>query len=138
MKSKSSAFSLTKQLCPHEPKPKTIMQKNRISQSGTFLLRVLIAFALCSVGVFLAPMPAAAELNSRPDHTGTTDGPVYAIVRSVDTIYIGGRFSLIGPRSGPGVALNADGSKIIGQPELSGSDPAQSSQPRTHAVIADG
>ncbi len=35
-----------------------------------------------------------------------TDGQVAAIVRSGDTVYLGGDFSRVGPRTGPGMALD--------------------------------
>ena len=49
-----------------------------------------------------------------------TDGLVQAIVRTGDTIYIGGRFSRLGPRTGPGVEFALDGSQNAGVPEVSG------------------
>src|SRR5262249_38103427 len=36
-----------------------------------------------------------------------TDGPVYSVVRDGGTIYVGGRFSQVGPATGGGLAIDA-------------------------------
>ena len=69
---------------------------------------------------------AGAEVGSAPDTaTWVTDGPVYAIARSGDRTFIGGDFSLVGPRTGPGVQVTSTGtgslSPAVGSfPEVSG------------------
>ncbi len=64
----------------------------------------------------------AAAFASRPDRTFVTNGPVYAVVRSGDTIFIGGRFNQVGPRTGFGVEISTDGTLAIEQPEVSGGE----------------
>ena len=78
-------------------------------------------------------------LPSTPLRTYVTDGTVNAIVRSGDTIYIGGQFSRVGPRTGPGVEVALDGSENAGLPEISGSGPSYSGGAITglRAVISD-
>lgn len=66
----------------------------------------------------------AAELSPRPDNTYVTNGPVQSVVRAGDTIYIGGRFDRVGPRTGPGVEVALDGSQHAGLPEISGAGPS--------------
>src|ERR1700694_3908917 len=66
----------------------------------------------------------AAALSSTPDRTFVTNGPVQAVVRAGDTIYIGGRFDRVGPRTGPGVEVALDGSQNPGLPEISGAGPS--------------
>lgn len=100
------------------------MKQNPTSQSGIFNPRVLVAFTLCFAGVLLTLLPSNARVSvadfSRPDNTFVTNGNVQAVVRSGDTIYIGGHFNRVGPRTGPGVELALDGSQIPGLPEVTG------------------
>src|ERR1700730_9762595 len=102
------------------------MKQRSTSQSGIFNPRVLVAFTLCFAGVPLALLPGNARVSvadfSRPGNTFVTNGNVQAVVRSGDTIYIGGLFNRVGPRTGPGVELALDGSQIAGLPEVSGGD----------------
>ena len=97
------------------------------------LSRVLGALLLCATasGAWAA-MPASGPLTySAPDRTFVTDG-VRTVVRSGDTIYIGGLFNRVGPRTGPGVEFALDGSQIPGLPEVSGGTDT------VHAVASDG
>jgi len=82
----------------------------------------------------------AASLADKPDSTYVTDGTVNAIVRAGDTIYIGGQFSRVGPRTGPGVEVALDGTESIGLPEISGAGPSLAGGAATglRAVVADG
>src|ERR1041385_2520138 len=105
------------------------MRKNCASQSGFFNSRVLVAFTLCFAGVLLlaALLPGNARgsiADSQPNRTFVTNGPVEAVVRAGDTIYIGGRFDRVGPRTGPGVEVGLDGSQHPGLPEISGAGPS--------------
>jgi trimeric autotransporter adhesin len=104
--------------------PAITMKQNPTSQSGIFNPRVLVAFTLCFAGVLLTLLPSNARVSvadfSPPDNTFVTNGNVQAVVRSGDTIYIGGLFNRVGPRTGPGVELALDGSQIAGLPEVTG------------------
>ena len=120
------------------------MKKNSTSQCGLFHPRVLVTFTFFFVGVLLATLlPGNARgsvANSRPDRTFVTNGPVQAVVRSGDTIYIGGRCDRVGPRTGPGVEVALDGSQNPGLPEISGAGPSSivGSGGGLSAVAADG
>jgi hypothetical protein len=118
------------------------MRKNPTSQSGIFQPRSLITLTFCFVGVPLALLPgnARGSVASTPDRTFVTNGPVQAIVRSGDTIYIGGRFDRVGPRTGPGVEVALNGSQNPGLPEISGAGPSSivGSGGSLSAVAADG
>ncbi len=70
-----------------------------------------------------APAGPAPSLPSAPDPTYVTNGPVHAIARTADTIYIGGRFDRVGPRTGPGVEVGLDGVRTPGLPEIAGTGP---------------
>lgn len=80
---------------------------------------VVLVGALSAVSAS-ASGESAADLAFRPDETFVTNGPVQAIVRAGNTIYIGGRFDRVGPRTGPGVEVALDGSEDPGLPEISG------------------
>jgi hypothetical protein len=123
---------------------RTVMRENPAFQSGLFNPRVLVALTFCFVGVplalLVAPGNARGSLASTPDRTFVTNGPVQAIVRSGDTIYIGGRFDRVGPRTGPGVEVALDGSQNPGLPEISGAGSSSivGSGGLLSAVAADG
>ncbi len=59
----------------------------------------------------------AAALASRPDNTFVTNGPVQAVVRDGSTIYLGGRFDRVGPRTGPGLEFALNGVQNPGLPK---------------------
>jgi hypothetical protein len=115
------------------------MKQNPASQLGIFNPRVLVTFTRCFVGILLPPLAALLPGNafgsladSRPDNTWVTNGLVQAVVRSGDTIYIGGAFDRVGPRTGPGLEFALDGSQNAGLPEVSGGGG------RVQAVASDG
>jgi hypothetical protein len=109
--------------------------KNPLSKFFSIALELIVAL---SVGV--SPVVVAGSLSDTPDRTYVTDGPVQAIARAGDTIYIGGLFSRVGPRTGPGVEVALDGSENPGLPEISGpgSGYAGFASPGLRAVVADG
>jgi len=82
-----------------------------------------VIVVVLAASLVVVPAASGAELPSRPDDTFVTNGPVNAVVRSGDTIYIGGRFDRVGPRTGPGVEVALDGSENPGMPEISGAGP---------------
>ena len=80
----------------------------------------LTAALLAMLAALLPDSAFGSVCDSVPDRTFGTNGSVQAVVRSGDTIYIGGLFDRVGPRTGPGVELALDGSQNAGLPEVSG------------------
>lgn len=87
------------------------------------LLAAALALSMLAFAPAIGETASGAELRSRPDDTFVTNGPVNAVVRAGNTIYIGGRFDRVGPRTGPGVEVGLDGSEHPWMPELSGTGP---------------
>src|SRR3954453_8293115 len=58
----------------------------------------------CGLGV-VGPPVAAAGLSSVPGRPFVTDGTVRAVLPLGDTVYIGGDFGWVGPRTGPAAAI---------------------------------
>ncbi len=85
---------------------------------------MLVAAGAIGGGPLHAMPASAADLGSRPDTTYVANGPVQAVARAGDTIYIGGRFDRVGPRTGPGVEVALDGSRNPGLPEIAGAGPS--------------
>lgn len=104
------------------------------------MLAVVLAGPTPSALAADATTVPSAPLNSRPDATYVTNGPVYAVVRSGDTIYLGGQFDRVGPRTGPGVEVGLDGAQTPGLPEFSGTGPTTSNGAGgfVEAVVPDG
>ncbi len=63
-----------------------------IPRGPSRLRRTLLVLVLCVVAGFASQAPAQAALRNLPDPSVRTDGRVYAILRSGDTIYLGGNF----------------------------------------------
>ena len=74
-----------------------------------------------AVGLLLA-MPAAMALAQHVDpNLWVTDGPVRAVAKNGNTLYIGGDFSYVGPYTGGGVPLSSsDGTALAGFPKVRG------------------
>jgi len=66
---------------------------------------VALVFVAGVWGVF-APGPAQAQSSIPREETWVTNGPVYAIARTTDTVYIGGNFTHVGPFTGCGTPLD--------------------------------
>ena len=112
--------------------------RNRRNLASTSSAIAFLLLPILSLGGSFAA--DAASLADKPDRTYVTDGPVNAVVRAGDTIYIGGQFSRVGPRTGPGVEVALDGTENVGLPEISGAGPTLAGGAATglRAVVADG
>jgi uncharacterized repeat protein (TIGR01451 family) len=74
--------------------------------------KILLTF-ICLCVCYVLCGPAAAQ---EVDNTvWGTNGPVYAVSRSGNTIYLGGRFSYVGPNTGSGVIVNGTDGTATGQ-----------------------
>ena len=81
------------------------------------LLGLLSAFAL----VLCLPQDVArAAVSATPSRGYVTDGSVNAVVPTSRAIYIGGNFRSIGPRTGPGVGIDALTGKSSGLAQAAG------------------
>jgi hypothetical protein len=82
----------------------------------------LLAYACLVLALSALAAPAArAALSPAPTPTAVTDGYVNAIARHGDTIYLGGNFTWVGPRSGPGAAISpTTGDFDRAMPQVSG------------------
>lgn len=94
--------------------------------------RIFFAFAMATAFFLGSVTGVIAELSDTPNpNTWVTDGDVYAITISGSTVYIGGKFSYVGPPNTTcGAALSAStGSRI--PPYLKANGPI-------NAVVSDG
>jgi hypothetical protein len=83
--------------------------------------------------LFACTSAAVAAPNSAPDATYVVNGDVYAVARSGNTVYLGGDFSQIGPRTGALVSLSeTSGSPDLALPKVTGGGGYVS------AVVSDG
>jgi len=81
--------------------------------------------AICAMAVIMAGLLASnaqAQPSDTPrEETWITDGTVRAIVRMADIVYIGGRFTYVGPCKGSGVPIDtATGSRLASFPKVNG------------------
>ena len=83
------------------------MRKRRESDEKVGQVGNLSYFVL-AVCVFLFAPPFARAQSSTPrEETWVTNGKVSAIVRTANSVYIGGEFTYVGPCTGYGVPLDA-------------------------------
>jgi len=78
-----------------------IMEANSKSVCSP-VTRVAFAIAVVAIGL-LRPNDSHAQSSTPREATWVTDGPVYAIACTNGTVYVGGSFTRVGPRSGGGV-----------------------------------
>jgi hypothetical protein len=100
-----------------------------VGRCGRLLTCAFVILVLAGLG----GSAADAAISSRPDSTYVTNGPVYSVARSADTIYLGGHFDQVGPRTGPWVSISASSGRVdVTLPQVSGGGAVVS------AVAADG
>jgi hypothetical protein len=107
----------------------------RVPSRMTTTRSLAVVLALSAVSI-----AAGAELSNVPDRTYVTDGIVQTIVRVGDTVYIGGTFAKVGPRTGPGAQVSLAGVTDTTMPEVSGVpvDACGGASSGLRAVVADG
>jgi len=87
---------------------------------------VIAAIVLAALSVSVA----LAQSSTPREETWVTNGAVRSIVRTPDTVYIGGDFTYVGPSTGGGVPLDtATGALIYTFPKVDGT---------VHACVPDG
>jgi len=91
------------------------------SRSTTPVVAVVVtALAVGAMGLF-GPTCAQAQSSIPREETWVTNGPVRAIVRTADTIYIGGEFNYVARYTGSGVPINAaTGQPVAAFPKVKG------------------
>ena len=81
----------------------------------------VLALAAGAIGL-VCPSRTQAQSDIPREETWVTDGPVHAIARTTDTVYIGGDFSYMGPYTGCGVPIDtATGQTLTPFPKVNGS-----------------
>jgi hypothetical protein len=76
---------------------------------------IVVALCLC-----LTPDLARAGVSATPSRTFVPNGSVSAILPTASAIYIGGDFTSVGPRTGPGVGIDASTARSTGLPQVAG------------------
>ncbi len=98
--------------------------QSRGAGAGQRIGRALLALGVALVTLMalqVASAGAVVGLGGAPTPTWVTNGPVDALARSGNILYLGGNFSEVGPRTGPAVALNAGtGALAAPAPQLAG------------------
>jgi hypothetical protein len=84
------------------------------------------------MGLGTTPTLASVDLRINPARTFVTNGPVSAIVPTGRAVYIAGNFTSVGPRTGPGVGIDASTAKRKRLPEVAGG------RREVAAVVPDG
>jgi len=73
---------------------------------------VALVFAAGILATALSPGRAQAQSSIPREETWVTDGGVYAIAPTADTVYIGGKFTYVGPYTGCGVSLDISKGRV--------------------------
>ena len=82
---------------------------------------MMFVAALATMLNVLGAQRALGQSSTPREETWVTNGAVEAIVRTTDTIYIGGNFTYVGPNTGSGVPLdNATGQPVATFPKVNG------------------
>ena len=89
--------------------------------TSAHLWRVLaIGLVGASAIAATALAPGAQAVSSTPDKTDVTNGIVNAVVPTPGAIYIGGKFTQVGPGTGTWVGIDSSTAAIMGLPQVSG------------------
>ena len=101
------------------------VRRGGFGRAGVVVVAVVVGW-LC----LLVAVAGAAVPSSVPSSTWVTNGPVSSVVASGDRVYIGGRFTYVGPNTGSGVLLDRRrGSPVAPFAKVNGS---------VLAVVSDG
>ncbi len=83
------------------------------------------------------PLALASATSTVPESTASPNGPVLAIARSANTIYLGGNFSEVGTPTGTWASLSQSSGELNHtMPQVAGSDPEL--VPGVFAEVSDG
>ena len=117
-------------------KHRTLRSPSSVLRQGPRVAPLLTCLALASIlvpGSGVMPTAARAALRQVPSRTYVTSyGSVNAVVPTNKAIYIGGNFTSVGPRTGPGVGIDRSTAKSTGLPEVAGGGRV------VRAVVPDG
>jgi hypothetical protein len=84
-------------------------------------------------GVDGAPAMLNVVAPTQPDDTDVTNGPVWTMARANGRLYLGGQFTMVGPRTGPFGLTSQSGGQLAGaMPAITGG------AGRVEAVVSDG
>jgi hypothetical protein len=104
--------------------------------------RIFLTLAVSAILVGSGGATAKLSSGSRPIESWATDGSIGSIgtvVRSRDTIYVGGAFSYVGPRTGPFIVLSTSDATIAASyPQISGEAPPGGNGEPVETVADDG
>jgi hypothetical protein len=101
-------------------------------QRALTALAVATLLSAAIAGLWAAPGMASVDLRMTPARTFVTNGPVETVVPTNRAIYIAGRFTSVGPRTGPGVGIDASTASRRWLPEVTGG------RDEVAAAVADG
>jgi predicted small secreted protein len=79
--------------------------------------KILLTFLLLSLPLLL---PAPARGQASDSTLWVPDGPVYTVAQSGNTLYLGGNFTHVQPRTGGGGVVNATDGQLVHNPRIDG------------------
>jgi WD40 repeat protein len=85
--------------------------------------RSVLLGAVAALALLPTASKAEAAVDSTPESSYVTNGIVSALARTSSTIYLGGEFTQVGPRTGPWVALSSStGTVDASEPQVYGGE----------------